>query len=107
MPAPAQPPDSAREPVRYRQRPGVIFRQDESGAFLARDEARSGRDGKILLLNHMGCVLWQLWQEAADEAELAALLAEAFPRTPAQRIRRDVAALRRRLCAAGLLQEVE
>ncbi|HJA78286.1 MAG TPA: PqqD family peptide modification chaperone [Candidatus Desulfovibrio intestinavium] len=107
MPAPAQPPDSAREPVRYRQRPGVIFRQDESGAFLARDEARSGRDGKIFLLNHMGCVLWQLWQEAADEAELAALLAEAFPRTPAQRIRRDVAALRRRLCAAGLLQEVE
>lgn len=96
------PPSAARQ-IRYRQRPGVIFRQDESGAFLARDEDCPGRDGKIFLLNRMGCVLWQLWQEPGSDAELADLLREAFPQTPAGRILRDVVALRRRLCAAGLL----
>lgn len=98
---------SAGRGIRYQQRPGVIFRQDDSGAFLARDEERPGRDGKIFLLNPMGCVLWQLWREPGSDAELADLLREAFPQIPAGRILRDVVALRRRLCAAGLLQAAE
>lgn len=95
----------AAEHVRRRQRPGVIFRENDSGGFLARDEDSAGREGRIFLLNPVGCALWQLWREPGSDAELAALLAEAFPHVPPEQIRRDVTALRRRLCAAGLLVE--
>lgn len=91
----------------WRQRPGVIFRQDEDGGFLARDEETAGRDGRVFRLNGMGCALWQLWEEPGNDAELAGLLAEVFPQVPPERIRRDVTALRQRLCAAGFLEEAD
>ena len=52
----------------------------------------------------MGCVLWQLWETAGSEAELAELLEEAFPGTAPRTIRRDVRRLRQQLCAAGFLE---
>ena len=97
----------AADHVRRRQRPGVIFRENDSGGFLARDEDSAGREGRIFLLNPVGCALWQLWSEPGSDAELADLLAEAFPHVPPQQIRRDVTALRRRLCAAGLLVDAD
>lgn len=100
-----RPPDAL--PAAWRQRPGVIFRQDAAGGFLARDEEAAGRDGRVFRLNGMGCALWQLWEEPGSDAELAALLAEAFPQAGLPRIRRDVTALRQRLCAAGFLEQVE
>lgn len=100
-----RPPDAL--PAAWRQRPGVIFRQDAAGGFLARDEEAAGRDGRVFRLNGMGCALWQLWEEPGSDAELADLLAEAFPQTGLSRIRRDVTALRQRLCAAGFLEQVE
>ena len=100
-----RPPDALH--AAWRQRPGVIFRQDAAGGFLARDEEAVGRDGRVFRLNGMGCALWQLWEEPGSDAELAALLAEAFPQAGLPRIRRDVTALRQRLCAAGFLEQVE
>lgn len=105
-PQPETRPDAARR-RRRRQRPGVIFRQDESGGYLARDEGDNGREGRIFLLNPVGCALWQLWREPGSDEELSALLAEAFPHVPPQQIRRDVTALRQRLCAAGLLVDAD
>lgn len=99
------PPDA--HPAAWRQRPGVIFRQDAAGGFLARDEEAAGRDGRVFRLNGMGCALWQLWEEPGSDAELAALLAEAFPQAGLSRICRDVTALRQRLCAAGLLVQAD
>ena len=99
------PPDAL--PTSWRQRPGVIFRQDDGGGFLARDEEAAGRDGRVFRLNGMGCALWQLWEEPGSDAELAALLAEAFPQAGLSRIRRDVTALRQRLCAAGFLEQAD
>lgn len=90
----------------WRQRPGVIFRQAGDEGFLARDEDAEGREGRVFRLNGMGCVLWQLWEEAGSDAELADLLAEAFPQAGLLRIRKDVTALRQRLCAAGFLEQV-
>lgn len=100
-----RPPDAL--PAAWRQRPGVIFRQDADGGFLARDEEAAGRDGRVFRLNGMGCALWQLWEEPGSDAELAALLAEAFPQAGLSRIRRDVTALRQRLCAAGFLEQAD
>lgn len=97
----------APPPTIWRQRPGVIFRQDEDGGFLARDEETAGRDGRVFRLNGMGCALWQLWEEPGSDAELTGLLAEVFPQVAPERIRRDVTALRRRLCAAGFLEEAD
>lgn len=91
----------------WRQRPGVIFRQDDEGGFLARDEEIAGRDGRLFRLNGMGCVLWRLWREPGSDRELADLLAETFPQVEPARIRRDVTALRQRLCAAGLLVQAD
>lgn len=103
----AAPRRETAEHIRRRQRPDVIFRQNENGGFLARDEDAGGREGRIFQLNRMGCALWQLWREPGSDAELSALLAEAFPHISPERIRRDVTALRQRLCAAGLLIDAE
>ena len=94
-------------PAVWRQRPGVTFRQDEAGGFLARDEETAGRDGRVFRLNSMGCALWRLWEEPGSDAELAGLLAEVFPQAGLSRIRRDVTALRQRLCAAGFLEQAD
>lgn len=91
----------------WRQRPGVTFRQAGDEGFLARDEDVAGRDGRVFRLNGMGCILWQLWEEPGGDAELAGLLAEAFPQVSPERIRRDVAVLRQRLGAAGFLQRID
>lgn len=99
-------PPEAR-PAVWRQRPGVTFRQDEAGGFLARDEETAGRDGRVFRLNSMGCALWRLWEEPGSDAELAGLLAEVFPQAGLSRIRRDVTALRQRLCAAGFLEQAD
>lgn len=88
----------------WRQRPGTVFRKKGEGGFLARDERACGLEGRIFHLNSMGCVLWQLWETAGSEAELAELLEEAFPGTAPRIIRRDVRRLRQQLCAAGFLE---
>lgn len=91
----------------WQQRPGVIFRQTGDEGFLARDEEAAGRDGRVFRLNGMGCILWQLWEEPGSDAELADLLAEAFPQAGLSSIRRDVTALRQRLGAAGFLERID
>ncbi|ROR32361.1 PqqD family protein [Inmirania thermothiophila] len=60
--------------------------------------------GRIHRLDPVGAAVWRLLERPVGAAEIAAVLAEAFPEAGRARIEGDVAALLRRLAEEGLVR---
>jgi hypothetical protein len=63
-------------------------------------------DGKALILNPTGAVLWEALESPRTPSELAALLVQRFPDLPADRALTDVSAFLDRLLGESVLQPV-
>lgn len=81
-----------------RQRVGVVAREIGGGLYLADPEGRG-----IHRMDALAAAIWDLLEEPMDREELARILAESFPGTPADRIAADLEALLARLAEAGLV----
>lgn len=89
----------ALEPgTRLRQRVGVVARAIGGTLYLADPEGRA-----IHRMDPLAAAIWGVLEEQATARELAAVLGEAFPDTPAERIVADLDELLDRLAGAGLI----
>ena len=77
--------------------PGILVRAVDDECFLIDPEADT-----IHHLNRLGLAVWRLIDAPRNRQEIAALIAAAFPETPPQRIRADLARLFKLLLDEGL-----
>lgn len=74
--------------ARYRRGAGVTERRIDDAVFLVGPD-----DVSVYHLNATGAAIWHLLEEPTGIEEAIKLLANAFPDTPAARIREDVEVL--------------
>ncbi len=86
------------EGARLRQRVGVVARAIGGTLYLADPEGRA-----IHRMDPLAAAIWGVLEEPATAGELAAVLGEVFPETPAERIVADLDGLLDRLSGAGLI----
>ncbi|MBQ3059473.1 MAG: PqqD family peptide modification chaperone [Desulfovibrio sp.] len=94
-------PGKAPARQRWQQRSGVRVLRHGRQLFLS---APAG--SALHRLNPLGQAVWSLLESPLSMAEAAGLLAEAFPGTGRERIRKDTARLFQDLCLAGLIVAV-
>lgn len=63
-------------------------------------------EGKAIVLNPTGAVLWDALESPRTEPALCEILADRFPGLPAERARQDVAAFLARLVEENALRPV-
>lgn len=88
--------------LRFRQSEGVVLREVDGAVFLA-DESGRG----IFALDPLGGAIWRLMEEPGSAAEIAALVADAYPGIAPGRIAVDVDRLIEALLARGLVRPAE
>jgi hypothetical protein len=94
------------EADRPRPTHGRLCRTDGvwSGAVHDRAVLYHGDEGKAIVLNPTGAVLWDALESPCTPGELAAVLLERFPDLPADRALADVNAFLDRLLGESVLQ---
>ncbi|MGH7566709.1 MAG: PqqD family protein [Gemmatimonadota bacterium] len=83
----------------FRRMDGVWSRPLDDRAVLY-----SWDEGKAIVLNPTGAVLWDALKSPRTASELGDLLVDRFPGLPAERVRADVAAFLDRLLRESVLQ---
>lgn len=83
------------------QRTGVVAEMIGGALYLADPEGQA-----IQRMDPLAAAIWEALEEPADEAELAAMLVEAFPDENPARVAEDLHRLLDRLTAAGLIEAV-
>ena len=96
------------EPDRPGPPDGRLRRTDGIWSSAVHDRAilYSQNEGKAIVLNPTGAVLWEALESPHTPSELAAVLVQRFPDLPADRALADVSAFLDRLLGESVLQPV-